>query len=241
MHQSPLLRKLEAVETLSSSEVDCLQRMCVDVREISRRADIVSRGDDADYVHLMLEGWGARYFDLPDGSRQITAFLIPGDFCDIHVTTLAAMDHGIIALTNCRVAFIGKSAIEEVTRSTPALTRAFWRATLVDEAILRQWIVSLGRRDAKQRIAHMLCELHLRLRLVGLTDDGNMHLPLTQEDIADACGLTPVHVNRTVQGLRKQGLVDRGSDLHILNVQGLRRVAAFDPSYLHLKRADRAV
>ncbi|WP_232494830.1 Crp/Fnr family transcriptional regulator [Novosphingobium kaempferiae] len=236
----PVIRKLSALEALTSAEVDAVKALCRDTRTIRRHKDVISEGERPDSVHLVLSGWAARYAILPDGTRQITAFLVPGDFCDMHVTTLARMDHSIGAITDCTVAFIPKSLMDEITRSTPVLTRAFWRATLIDEAILRQWLVSTGRRDAKAGIAHLLCELHIRLRLVGLTNEGDLALPLTQADIADATGLTPVHVNRTLRDLREGGLIGEGHRIRLLDVPGLRKIAGFHPSYLHLNEADAA-
>ena len=138
----------------------------------------------------MLSGWAARYKLLPDGTRQITAFLIPGDFCDLHVTILREMDHGILALSPATIAYIPHQAMQDLPLNRPALARALWWATLVDEAVLRAWIVTIGRRDAHEGVAHLLCELHARMRNVGLVEEGAFSLPLTQEELADALGLT---------------------------------------------------
>ena len=184
----------------------------------------------------MLDGWSARFGLNENGGRRITAFLLPGDFCDIHVTSLAAMDHGIVAITDCRVGLIAKDAIDQITRSTPALTLAFWRSSLVDVAIARQWLVNAGRRSAYQSVGHLLCELHVRLRQIGEADESCIDLPLTQEEIGDATGLTGVHVNRTLKKLREEGLIAFfGSGIRIPDVIALRRAADFDPSYLHLR------
>lgn len=234
-----LYRKLASVERLSDAEKQSLKVLCEDVRSVPRHRDIVSEGADADRVHIVLSGWAARYNVERDGSRRITAFLLPGDFCDIHVTVLQEMDHSILALTDCHVAYVTARIIDQVTHQTPAVTRAFWRSTLVDEAILRRWLVKEGRSDAYGSVAHLLCELHIRARLVGLTDDHRFTLPLTQEEIADAMGLTPVHVNRVLRRLREEGLatVHRGV-LEIHDIDALRRASGFNPNYLHLRAHD---
>jgi CRP-like cAMP-binding protein len=238
---NPLIAKLEKIAPLCADDRQALRELCRDVREVAAHRDIISEGDRPDHVLLVLEGWAARYKLLPNGARQITAFLIPGDFCDVHVTILREMDHGIVALTPATIAFIPPEAMEELPRHRPQLARALWWATLVDEAVLRAWIVNLGRRDAYQGVAHLICELHARMRNVGLVDDGSFRLPLTQEVLGDALGLTPVHINRVLQRLRAEGLITlRGRTLSIENPAALGKAAGFDPSYLHAKRREPA-
>lgn len=232
----PVIRKLEAVEPLADAELRKVAALVREAGDVARKTDIIADGESPECVHLIVEGWAARYKILRDGSRRITAFLIPGDFCDLHATILGAMDHGIVALTDCRVAYIEQAAIDELTRSTPALTRALWRSTLVDEAVLRQWLVNAGRRTAFEAVAHLLCELHLRLKLVGLADGDRLDLPVTQDELADATGMTPVHINRTLQRLRKDGLIElRSGTLYLPDVLALRRACDFDSTYLHLR------
>ena len=236
MPRRSMVRKIEAFQQLTDAERDDVVALCCGVQAISRRRDIVSAGDKPTHVRVVLEGWAARYALTDSGARRITAFLLPGDFCDIHITSLNVMDHGIVALTDCRVGLIEKTAIDQITRSTPALTLAFWRATLVDEAILRQWIVNAGRKNATQHIAHLFCELQARLSLIGMAGENDIIVPLTQEEVADAAGLTNVHVNRTLRDLRERGLIEiTGSAVHIPNIAALRREAEFDPTYLHLR------
>jgi len=199
---------------------------------------ITSEGMAAESIHIVLSGWAGRYNVLNDGSRHITAFLLPGDLCDIHGTVLGKMDHSILALTDCEVAFTAEQ-INEITTSTPTLLRAFWRSTLIDEAILRRWLVKGGRSDAFQIIGHLMYELCVRAQLIGLTTDHSFHLPITQEEIGDATGLTPVHVNRVLKRLRDMGLaaMKRGT-LEIADIEVLRRESGFDPNYLHLNDCD---
>lgn len=232
-----LIAKLGAASSLSSLDEAAVRAMCSNVREVQAKRDIISEGDKPEHVHVILEGWAARYKILPDGSRQIVAFLVPGDFCDLHVTILRQMDHGIVALTPAKVAFVPHRAMEDLPLNRPALGRALWRSTLVDEAVLRSWIVNVGRRDARVRIAHLFCELHARLALVSLASDGEFELPLTQEVIADATGLTPVHVNRMLQQLRADGLIVLESNhLTVPDLAALSKIAGFDPNYLHRGR-----
>lgn len=232
-----LVRKLLNVADLDSEQRSEIDQLCRHVRTVEARRDLIREGEVPDFLHLILEGWAARYKVLPDGSRQIIALLIPGDFCDLHVNVLARMDHGIVTLSSCRVAFIENGRVEDLISKDPRLARAFWWATLVDEAVLREWVVNNGRRNAHQRVAHLLCEMHVRMDMVGLARGGWLSLPLTQEQLSDATGMTPVHVNRTLQRLRSEDLIEIGKgQLTILDMQKLRDIAGFDPDYLHLRR-----
>ena len=229
-----LIAKLELAGKLGEEDRELLRAVCSRVRRIEAGSDIVSEGAKADHVHLVLSGWAARYKLVGDGSRQITAFLIPGDFCDAHVAILRRMDHSIVAVTQASVAYISHEDFDQLPVRRPELARALWWATLVDESVLRAWIVNLGRRDAYAGIAHLICELHARLQNVGLVEDDGFELPLTQEVLADALGLTPVHTNRIIQRLRAEKLVTlKSGRLAILDAGGLRRAADFDPDYLH--------
>lgn len=234
---NPLITKLERIAELSEEDRRAIREVSANTRIVEARTDIISDGDQPDNVHLVLDGWAARYKMLPNGARQFTAFLIPGDFCDLHVTILKKMDHGIIAMTRTTVAYISHEKMRTLMEERPELTRALWWATLVDEGVLRAWIVNIGQREAYERIGNFICEMHVRLRNVGLADDGAFDLPITQEEMADTLGLTPVHVNRMIQRLRGEGLVAlRGKKLRILEPEALAKSAGFDPSYLHAHR-----
>ena len=235
-----LIAKLDSAARLGDEEKQAVRDLCVSTRTVPAKQDIISEGDKPEHVHVVLDGWAARYKTLPDGSRQILAFLIPGDFADLHVTILKEMDHGIVALIPSRVAYAPHRQMEELPLHRPQLARALWRATLIDEAVLRSWIVNLGRRDAAARIAHLFCELHARMALVGLVSEGQFRLPLTQEVIGDATGLTSVHVNRVLQRLRSDGLIvlEHG-ELTIVDAAELGRLAGFDPNYLPRERLAR--
>lgn len=237
MQHGPLVAKLATVADLRETDVEKLIGLCGDVRTVPAKQDILSEGERPDHVHVIFEGWAARYKTLPSGARQIVAFLIPGDFCDLHVAVLGHMDHGIVALTRCRVAYIPSTELDALTYDHNGLTRALWWATLVDEGVLREWILNVGRRNAMERIAHLLCEMHVRMKMVGLVEGDRFALPLTQEQLADATGLTPVHVNRTLQRLRNENLIETSSGtLTIPDVGALREAAGFNGNYLHVKR-----
>ena len=237
MRQGPLIAKLATVADLRDADVEKLIALCDDVRVVGAKQEILAEGERPDHVHVIVEGWAARYKTLADGARQIVAFLIPGDFCDLHVAILGHMDHGIVALTRCRVAYIPSRELDALTTDYSGLTKALWWATLVDEGVLREWILNVGRRNALERVAHLLCELHARMKLVGMVEDDRLALPLTQEQLADATGLTAVHVNRTLQRLRKKNLIEIGNGMLTLpDVAGLRKAAGFNGNYLHIRR-----
>ena len=237
MRGDALLTRLENFADLSAGEKVRLSDLSRAVRTINARQHIIREDERPQEVHLIVDGWAARYKALENGSRQIVAFLLPGDFCDLHVAVLGRMDHSIVALTACRVAFIASEEMDELTSDHNALTKALWWGTLVDEAVLRSWVVNNGRRDAYERVAHILCELHLRMKMVGLVSNDRFDLPITQEELADATGLTPVHTNRTLQRLRRQKFIElKARTLTVLNVEALRTAAGFDPTYLHIKR-----
>ncbi len=186
----------------------------------------------------MLEGWACRYKLLPEGTRQITSFLMPGDTCDLYASVSNYMEHSISTLTAARIALVPRGILETLLETRPAITRAFWWARLVDEDTLRAWIVSMGRRDGLQRVAHLMCELHVRARNIGLTDGDSFELPLTQTVIGDALGLTPIHVNRVLRKLRLSGVMSlSGGALVVADIAKLAAVAGFDDNYLHRRIA----
>lgn len=229
------LAKLLSAGELPATDRALLLSLCADVRDLPARTTIFSEGDRLDHVHVMIEGWACRDQTLQEGDRQITAFMLPGDFCDTHITMLAEMDHVITTLTDSRVACVPKKAIVELT-DRPAISRAMWWASLVDEGILRAWIVNIARRKALERIAHLICELHARLANVGLTDEDGFELPLTQVELSAALGLTNIHVNRTLKKLWEDGLMQfRHGQIVITNMRALQTLAQFDPNYLHLR------
>ena len=152
MRTRPLICKLEQFITLSDAEKQALEDATSDVKEFAPKEDIISQGDSPEHVHLLLDGWAGRYKILPEGERQIMAYLIPGDLCDVHVTLLDKMDHSIGALSSCTVLFIPRKRMTDLMRQHANISRALWWSTLVDEAILREWLVNIGRRKARPKI-----------------------------------------------------------------------------------------
>jgi CRP-like cAMP-binding protein len=231
---NPLITKLEQFTKLSDEEKRSVEDAIRDVQQFEARQDIIAEGERPEDVHLLLEGWASRYKVLPDGGRSIMAYLIPGDVCDIHITLLNEMDHSIGTLSPAKVAFIPRQKMDTLMRREGNLARALMWSTLVDEAILREWLVNLGHRPADKRIAHLICEMMLRSNAVGLTDDDSFDLPLTQEELADTMGITPVHMNRTLQALRSRNLITtQGKQVLINDVERLMEFADFNPNYLH--------
>lgn len=234
---SVLARKLGLAADLSQSDLDALTGAVEHIREVPARTILIDEGDRPEHVHVVLEGFAYRYKLLGDGGRQIMAWLVPGDFCDLHVALLGRMDHVVSTASPSRVGLMSRNQVERIIDASPALSRALWWASLVQEAILREWLVNLGRRDAESRMAHFFCELHARLGSVSLAKGDAIEFPLTQAELADSLGLSTVHVNRTVQALREQGLVEwSGKKLVLKDVESLRERAGFDPTYLHVER-----
>ena len=229
------IRKLEGFTRLSGENKQALERLTRNVQLVGSDEDIIHEGDSPEHVNLILDGWACRYKHLEDGRRQIISFFVPGDICDTHVFVLREMDHSIGTLTPVRLAQITREALLDLTDRHPRITRALWWETLVTAAIQREWTINLGQRSGVERLAHLFCELFLRMRSVGLTDGDTCPMPITQSEIADAMGQTSVHINRTLQELRGMGLIIlKGKRLTILDMDRLQRLATFNPKYLHL-------
>lgn len=233
---NPLIMKLEHGARLTDADRDLLQDISSRPRRIAANHDITSEGERPENVHLVVDGLACRYKLLPDGGRQIMAFLVPGDFCDLHVAILGEMDHSIGTPWGCSIVEISRTTIEELTAHQPRITRALWWATLADEGTLREWLVSMGQREADKQMAHLFCELLVRLQTVGSANEDSFEFPISQVDLADTLGISSVHVNRVLQELRGEGLIVWKSKLlHIPDVERLKAFAEFDPKYLHLK------
>ena len=226
--------KLSGLSTLGTGEIGVLEELTSRVRKFQPKQDLIREGDEPGPVFVILEGWACRYKILPDGTRQIMAFLMPGDACDLHMNMLAVMDHSIQAITAATVVTIARHEMDRAMTEHPLIARAMYSAQLIDESILRSWIVSLGRRTSIQRVAHLMCELYLRLRASGLNTGSKFALPLSQIILADALGLTSVHINRVLKELRLAGAMtlSRGS-VTIIDPGKLVRIAGFDENYLH--------
>jgi CRP-like cAMP-binding protein len=232
--------KLRARDEISAEEEQAIRDCVAEVRDYPVDAVVIRAGEELQVSLLLLEGLIARAHQLSEGERQITELHVPGDFADIHGFTLKRLDHDVVAMSRCKVAIVPHDRLTKLTEVHPHLTRVYWFGTNLDAAIHRAWEVSLGRRRASPRMAHLFCELHLRLGVVGLADDSGFNLPLTQDELADCLGLTAVHVNRTLKELRERELVEfRSGKVMISNLAGLRELAEFDPAYLHLERRPR--
>ena len=230
-----LSRKLLNFGHLDQADLALLDAVVGKSRTVPPYVDLISEGDKPGDVHLVLRGFACRYKILQDGRRQIMAYLVPGDLCDLHVYLLDHMDHSVGTLAECQVVDVSRSSIQQLLER-PAIARAMLMSTMVDEGMLREWLVNIGQRQAEPRIAHLLCELLARLRSVGLVSDGRYTLPLTQVELADTMGVTPVHMNRVVQSLRRKSLISlSGDQLTVLNAKGLEQEAGWNPNYLHLR------
>ena len=226
--------KLRGFAQLTRGEIGALEAATAAPRTFPARRDLIREGDRPGPVLVMLEGWAFRYKVLPNGSRQIMAFLMPGDACDLHIGLVGEMDHSIQTVTEAKVAIVARAEMDALMASHPGIARAMYIAQLVDEGTLRAWIVSMGRRSSIERVAHLLIELYIRAANIGLASNDTMGLPLAQAVLADALGMTPVHINRVLQTLRRSGAIElqRGV-LHILQAGLLTRTAGFDDNYLH--------
>lgn len=232
---NPFILKLAHGAEFSDEDRAELDKSLRNFRQISAHQDVISEGDRPEEVHAVLAGFACRYKMLPDGQRQVLAYLIPGDFCDIHIAILGEMDHSIASVGPCMIAYIPRRTVKELTEHHPGIQRALRWATLVDEGILREWLVNMGRREAEQRMAHLFCELLVRLETVGLAEDNSFDFPVTQSELGDTLGISTVHVNRRLQELRGKELVSfENKRVTIHDLHGLMEFADFDPSYLHL-------
>lgn len=238
--QNPFIAKLRNGAELTDSDEAALLSGITAIRTAEAEVDLVREGAPTGTVRLILDGIAYRYKSVPSGRRQIMAFLLPGDLCDLQIPILGVMDHGIRTLTRCEVAHISQPIVDGWTER-PRVNRALLWSTLVDEAIMREWIVNLGARPADQRVAHLLLELLHRLKSVGLATDKGYALPLSQQMLGECSGLSAVHANRVVTRLRHAGFVNfQRHRVAITDVGALSAMAGFDPSYLHLKRLNAA-
>ena len=240
MKRGALLTKMASLVTLSDEDRQALEALPLTDANVARRRAILAQGARPEFVYMLQSGWAARYEVRSDGSRRITGFLLPGDFCGIHAVCHAAMDHAIVAITDCVVGRIDQAAFADLSRRSPAINQALWRAKLIEEAVLRKWL--LFSTDSQQSVAHLLCELYVRAAVVGLAADGQCRLPLTQEEIGDALGITAVHTNRVIQRLRDEGIIDLSHhELTIRDAAALTRAGAFDRSYLEPWLSENAI
>ncbi|KQX26344.1 Crp/Fnr family transcriptional regulator [Sphingomonas sp. Root50] len=235
-----LLMKLRQRDDVSAAEEAALRSIVEPPQVYPARRMVIEENEPLDRSGLLVDGLLGRVKNMRDGQQHISELHVPGDFADLHSFTLKRLDHGILALTDCRIAWTKHSAIVTAIEQFPHLGRLLWFSTNLDAAIHRAWTVSLGRRDAAARLAHLLCELQVRLEVVGLADATGYPLALTQNDLANCLGLTSVHVNRVLRELRERRLVTfRGGHVTIADPAGLNALADFSPDYLFLEKRPR--
>ena len=235
----PLFRLLNCFMPLDQADREALTVLeAGQMLSCDARSDIAREGENPSVVRLLVSGWACRYKDLPDGRRQIVGFFLPGDFCDQNVYILSQLDHSIGALTHVRYYEIAPHQIKDVIDPRPNLLRASLYHELVSSAIHREWLLSIGQRTPVERLAHLFVELYYRLRAVGLATGLTFDFPLTQNHLAEANGVSVVHINRTLQEMRREGLIELSDrQLRIIDLERLKRVSMFNPNYLHFNRA----
>lgn len=232
---SPMVRKLQMWTTLDEQDCAAILALPHMVRILRPHELIVREGDHPTHACLLLAGFAFRHKVAGNGGRQIFSLHMKGDIVDLHNSILRRADHNVEALTTAEAAFIPVAAIRELAARRPTVGQAMWYETLVDGSIFREWTLSIGRRDARARMAHLLCEFALRLDVAGLGSPGHYDLPMTQEQLADALGLTNVHVSRTLKALAKEGFVERHHRaVGIVDFARLASVGDFNSRYLHL-------
>ena len=231
-----LVRKLESIATLTDEERRSIDALPAAKRIVPAGQDIVREGERPHACAMIASGWVCRYRTNGSGARQIFSFHISGDIPDLQSLLLPVMDHSLGALTDADVAFIPHERIRDLARRFPNLGKALWRDTLVDAAIYRAWMMGMGRRSALEQMAHLFCELFARLQAIGLVDRlESGEVPISQTDMADALGMSAVHINRTLRELRARGLVGWANGRLVLkNLEEIQELAEFDPTYLHL-------
>ena len=234
------LAKLRKRDDISAEEEQAIRALVADTQDVPADKVFIRQDKPLEVSTLLLEGIVCRYKDLKDGRRQIAQLHVAGDFVDLHSFTLKRLDHNLLSLTDCRIGLVPHERLRDLTERFPHLTRVYWLMSNIDAAMSREWELSLGRRDAAAKVAHLFCEMYVRLGVVGLCEGTTCPFPLIQTEIAECVGLTPVHVNRTLQEMRRQGLVElKSKRLVIPDFQRLKEVAEFNPNYLYLEKRPR--
>jgi CRP-like cAMP-binding protein len=231
-----ILRRLETNLELTREERKAVEALPLQVRAFRKDQDIARFGDRPSQCCFLLDGWMIRYKLLTNGRRQIVQVAVPGDLPDVQTLHLEVMDHNLGTLSDCILALVQHSAMRSLIGHHPRLGSAFWRETLIDGAISREWVVNTGSRDALGRVAHLLCEVFTRMEAVGLTTGKSMSFPMTQEVLAQATGLSPVHINRTLMTMRGSNLITlHHGSLTMTDYDAMVAASSFDRTYLHLR------
>jgi CRP-like cAMP-binding protein len=232
------LRKLDSIHSLDNDDRKAVDRLPLQIADIKADQDIVREGDRPARSCFLLEGLACWSKTTGTGKRQILSFQIPGDLPDMQSIHLSTLDSTLTTLSPSRVAFVQHEALRDICARRPNVASAFWRMTLIDAAIFREWVANVGSRQAYGRVSHLLCEMVVRYGAVGLTNSYSCNLPITQTELADATGLSTVHVNRTLQGLRRKQLIRwKDSEFEVLDWPGLKEAGDFDATYLHLRQS----
>jgi CRP-like cAMP-binding protein len=239
---NPLVAKLSHFLPLADEDLDALAELTAKTQQLAAHVDLITQGDVPRSPFAVLEGMACRYRILADGRRQILSFLVPGDICDVHAIVFRTVDHSIGTIVPTTIATIARDKLLEIRTRHPRINAALYWNAMQAEAIQREHIVALGRRDARGRVAYLLCELVWRQLASGLAADHAIRLPMTQSEIADMLGLTPVHVNRVLQGFRKERLINLGHHrLVLLDHERLERIAELSKDYLHMSGAPKEI
>ena len=228
--------KLQRLASLNSADLEGLEALCSQVRVHGVGESLFAENSTSPYLHIVLDGWAARYRTLSDGRRQFPALHLSGDVSDLDRLQVGRLDFGALALTSCTVARLPLDRLLALFDERPVIRDTFWWLTCVENSVATEWAVSLGRRSALERVAHLLCELKVRVEAPKRLGSDEYSLPMTQENIGDIVGLSVVHVNRTLQALRQKGLISlRERRLTILDYDALRHLCDFREGYLHLE------
>jgi len=233
-----LIRRLTVSTPLDAADLEAIARLPMIVKDLPAQAAIVREGERPSQCCLLIEGFACRSKTTDVGKRQILSIHIPGDIPDLQSLHLHVMDHDFTTLSVCKLGYIAHEVLRKITRERPLIAEALWRETLIDAAVFRECIVNVGRRPATSRMAHFLAEIGRRLEAIGLANADQFELPMTQIDMADALGLSPVHVNRVIQELRRSGVLElRKHAVSIRDLPRLMQIADFDDLYLHQSQA----
>jgi CRP-like cAMP-binding protein len=235
-----LYLQLSQRDVITEDEKLVLLGMFDHMKSFGTNQEMAAQGDRPSTSMLLVEGFAARFKTLSDGERQITAIHVPGDFLDLHGFLLKTLAHGVVAVSPSQVALVAHSSLRKISEDMPHLSRMLWLDTLIDGSVHREWLVGMGRRSSEGHLAHLVCELFVRLQVAEKTAGMSFHLPMTQTTLADVLGMSVVHANRTVQSLRRRNVItwDNGR-LHIDDWERLQEIAEFDPTYLCLAKEPR--
>jgi CRP-like cAMP-binding protein len=233
--RAALIKRLRRSEGISDEDIQEVHALPITVRQYPAERAVVSDGETATECCLIAEGFCVRSKTIQDGKRQILSIHIPGEIPDLMSLFLHVMDHDLSTVTLCTLGFINHEVLRKLHRRRPNVAEIFWRETLIDAGAFREWIVNVGQRPAPARLAHVMAELRERLKVIGCVGASSFEMPLTQEQIGEALGITSVHANRVIKQLRQDGIVDiQRGQVTVLDEARFQELADFDDRYLHL-------